>query len=1113
MRMFRFVALCWLLTVSCFAQVTSGRVVGTVVDATGAAISGAEVSLTNQRTAEARKTSSAGDGSYVFTVVPPSDYVLHVKAQGFAETEIKNLTVLVGQELTRELRLTAGGTESTVTVTSDDQVALETSSAKVGVNVTEREVAQLPLNGRQVSQLYLLAPGAVNSGGGAYDNIRFSGRSNQQNIIRVDGIENTSIIDASPGNLNGETTSNFRLQQSLEFIQEFRVDSSNYPAEQGTGTGGQISFVTKSGTNRLHGSAFEYLRNNYFDARNTFVSGNTSDKLRLNQFGGSLGGPILKDKLFFFGVYEGLRQRTAVPYVEGTLSAYARSIAAPSIRPLLAAFPVGTIRTAPSAGDPNPLLDTAVVLGPNSIDENFGGLRLDYKISDRFNLYARYNRDQGLSSQTQNSTLSLYNQSVVPQNGVLGWNQVWTPTLVNETKFGFNGVKERVAGVPGPSPNANLTGVALNLTGGTALSGIAGQTGAAGVALPGGLIRLSSSFNGRGAPYTNTSYSFIDNLSKIVGNHSMKFGVEIRPVTLFNDQQGGTTYSFNSITDFLNNNTASIQYNGDLSALSPFTGLSGVAKLRQNYYIGFAQDEWKARRNLTISYGLRYEYYEPLRETRNKNVFFDIPSGNIIPKYTGDWYHSSVLNFGPRLSIQWAPDGMAGKTVFRAGGGYYFGPGQTEDQLQPEANDRIGTTVSSGALLRYPLDTPTLVANYNINSPTLGFQPRAYAPNYKIPEKILGYSLSVQQELPGSMVATVAYVGSQGRNLFLRSITNLITGVTQNATTGAGTAVRQFGPRFAEIDYKTSGGSDGYNSLQTTLSRKAARGLSLGAQYTWAHSIGTSAGSNEANTAQNPYDFSTERGRNNFDVRHSLNVTTLYELPFGRGKQFGGNMNRSLDLVAGGWQMGGILNFRSGVPIDVLITRPDLAYVGNAGTPYAGRVYSSPIVTGGVVQTRAVVNVPGGGASRNVRRPNVVTGVNTYMRSGRLLLNPAAFSVPAPGTFGNFRRNDLTGPNLGQLDITMGKNFHVTERAGLEFRAEFYNILNHPNFANPGTVRLNQGLPTSATATGIQPGAAFTGALAGQTASAGFGTLTSTVSNQVGLGTNRQMQFSLRATF
>jgi hypothetical protein len=1088
-------------------QTAGGRIAGTVVDESGAAVRGAALVVTNQQTGETRTATANDTGAYVVPQLEPSSYTLTAALSGFSDTTIKDITVQVGQEIDRTIVLRVANVSSTVSVDGGALAQLDTSSARVGANVSEREVAQLPLNGRQVSQLYLLAPGAVNNGGGTFDNIRFSGRSNQQNIIRFDGVEGGSIIDASPGNLNGETTSNFRLQQSLENVQEFRVDSSNYPAEYGTGTGGQISFVTKSGTNNFHGSLFNYFRNDDLDARN-FFSGPQKDKLRLNQFGGSVGGPVVSDKLFFFATYEGLRQRTATPFVETTLSPLARSSAVSAVRPLLAAFPQGGLASS------DPLLNVITVNGPGLVDENSGGIRLDYNINERLRLYARYFRDQGVSSQTQNSTLSQYNQTVTPQNGVLSLSQVITPAILNETKVGFNGVKERVSGRPGPSPDVDLTGVTLNLSGSVSLAGIAGQSGNAGIAVPSGLIRLSSSFNGRGAPYTNYSVSFIDNLSIVTGSHSLKFGVEVRPVRLYNDQLGGVTYSFANVTQFLNNAPSSIAFNGDLSAKSPFTGLSGNAFMKQAYYVGYAQDEWRIRPNLTMSYGLRYEYYSPLHEARNKDVFFDMSRGDIIPGYSGDWYHSSTLNFGPRLAFAWSPTRLANKTVFRVGAGYYYGPGQTEDQLQPEANDRIGATVSSGPLLKYPFDTSALYASYDINSPTLGYQPRAYAPGYQIPEKILSYTASAQQQLPGGAVLTVAYVGSQGRNLFLRSITNKIIGVTQDPKTGVGKAIREFGDRFAEIDYKTSGGTDHYDSMQTTLNRRFATGLSVAAQYTWGHSIGDTAGSNEANTAGNPYDFGADRGNNNFDIRQSFNFTTLYQLPFGHGKRFGNSLSKPVDMLFGGWQLGGVINARSGVPMDVLIIRPDIAYADTRD----GRIYSSPVLgMDGTIYTVPVVNTPGGGASRNIRRPNVVAGVNPYLDHGRSVINPAAFSVPAAGAFGNSARNSLSGPSLAQLDLTINKRFNLSERFNLEFRGEIYNLFNHANFANPPNLRLSQGLPAGGTFAGgivpvgssIQPGQAFSTANAG----GNFGVMTSTVSNQIGLGTNRQIQLALRLNF
>lgn len=1092
-----------------FSQTDAARMTGTVTDASGAVIPAASVMVKNEKTGLSRKVTTDDHGVYLAPQLQPSTYSLTAAAPGMATAEFQGISLLVGQERLLNVTLAPSSMTTEVNVSGGELVTVDVSSARIGANVSTREVAELPMNGRQVSQLYLLAPGAVNNGSGSFDNIRFSGRSNQQNVIRFDGVEGSSIIDSSPGSLNGESTSLFRLEQSLENVQEFRVDSSNYPAEYGTGTGGQISFITKSGSNNYHGSAFEYIRNDALDARNFFDRA-TKSKLRLNQFGGSFGGPIVKEKAFFFASFEGLRQKTASPIVESTLSAAVRArpdcvggatanCIAPAIRPLLGAFPVGQF---PSA---DPLLDIVNISAPASVSENAGGIRFDYNFSSKYRFYTRYFRDQGQSSQTQNSTLSQYNTTNVPQNAVASLSQMLTPTVINETKFGYNGSKTRVSGVPGPSPNASLNGVTLNLSGSVALGGIAGQSGNAGIAIPTGLIRLSSSFNGRGAPYTNYSLSILDSLSVVRGNHNLKFGGELRMLTLFNDQLGGTTYSFGSVAGFLANTPSSIAFNGDLSAKSPFTGLSGNAHLRQNLYILYAQDEFKLLPTLTMSYGLRYEYYQPIHDVNNKSVVFDMLKGDIVAGGSAAWYKSSPKNFGPRLAFSWSPEKLKNQTVFRIGGGYYYGPGQTEDQVQPSANDRIGRTISSGAQLAYPFDVSTIYQTYDVNDSNLGYQPRAYGPGYGIPERILSYTASVQQTIPGNAVLTVAYVGSQGRNLFLRSTTNKITGFTMNQTTGAASAVREFGNRFAEIDYKTSGGTDNYNSMQLTLNRRYSSGLSLGAQYGWSHGIGDSGGSNEANTAGNPFDFSADRGSNNFDIRQSFNVTALYDLPIGKGKKLMKDAPAAMDLLFGGWQLGGVVNARTGVPIDVLIARPDLAYRDTRD----GSIYANPVVVNGTVMTAPVVNTLGGGNSRNVRRPNVVAGVNPYLKNGLNWLNPAAFSAPAPGTFGNSSRNSLSGPGLQQFDITLSKKFRVGEGKNVEFRSEFYNIFNHANFLNPGNLRLSAGLPTGPGTSGIQPDVAFSPATAG----GNFGVLTSTVSNQIGIGTNRQIQFSLRLNF
>ena len=1089
----RSLAVLALLSTTLFGQVDSGRLTGTVTDSSGAVVPRALVRVRNERTGATREVLASQQGTFVLANLSPSTYTVSGEAPGLGPTVYSEIPLAVGQERTLSVVLEPAAVTQSVNVSAGELAVLDTSSAKIGSNVNEREVANLPLNGRQVSSLYLMTPGAVTSGGGSFDNIRFNGRANQQNAIRFDGIEASAIIDASPGNLNGESSSGFRLQSSLETIQEFRVESSNYPAEFGTGSGGQISVVTKSGTNELHGSLFEYSRNNVFDARNFFDDGKS--KLRLNQFGGSLGGSIIRDRLFYFGAYEGLRQRAGVNFIETVPSLSARARAVPSVRPLMEAFPLGSESTA------NPDLDIARLNGSNSSDENYGFLRLDWRQSDKYQWTFRYSRDQGQSVSPLGVTGNAFVVTAVPQNAMVQFQQILSPSVINETKFGFNGYKTRASGLAPNAGGLDMSAISVSFTGSVALSGIGGQGASAAAARPGGLVRSNSTQNGRGQPYTNSSFSFIDNLTWMKGAHTVKAGVEVRPIRLYTDRLGGTTYTFSNLDDFLGNRPSQVQFLGDVSAPSPFNnGVTGNRQAKQEYYIGYAQDEWRLRPTLTFSYGLRYEYYSVMREAQNRAVVFDTVNGGLLPSDT-PFYQAAKANFAPRLGLSWAPGRFKSATVFRLGAGYFYGPGQTEDLIQPIESDRVSRTLRN---VKYPIVPEEIIRDYDISDPNLGYQPRAYAPGYRVPERILQYTASIQQQLPGGSVLTVAYVGSQGRNLFLRSWTNLMTGVTMNPVTGAGSSVLEFGNRFAQVDYKTSGGTDHYDSLQTTFQRRFSRGLTIGGQWTWGHSIGNTAGSNEAQTAVNPFDFNADRGNNAFDIRHSANATALYELPFGRGRKYGSNTGAFSNAVLGGWQVGGTWNGRTGLPIDVKITRPDFVYMDTR----TGAYVNSPILVAGKPVTMPVVNVPGGGAFRNVRRPDVVAGVNPFITSGdkRLMLNAAAFAMPAPGTIGNLGRGALHGPAMSQFDLTLQKRFPVRERMSVEFRGEVYNLFNRANFANPPST-LNNALGTGSNQ--IQPGQAFTPAAAG----GNFGMANSTVERAVGLGTSRQIQLSLRFSF
>lgn len=1101
------------VSVSTFAQTEQGRISGVVKDETGAVIPGAAIKVVNERTGDERNAVSNEQGLFLLTSLKPSIYKITINVPNFAPVNYTGIELVAGQALNLAVEVKPASVGETINITGGDDVALDTASARMGANVNQREVASLPLNGRQLSQLYLQAPGALNSGSGTFGDIRFSGRAVQQNAVRYDGVEGTAIIDASPGNLNGEIPSPFRLQASLENVQEFRVDSNSYPAEYGTGSGGQISVVTKSGSNNFHGSVFEYLRNDALDARNWFDR-DTKSPLRLNQFGASLGGPIVKDKFFFFGSYEGYRLRSGINFLEAVPSASACARAVAAVKTVCEQAFRSSAATVIPGTSTNPDFDIALLNASNPVNENSASLRFDYKASDSNSFYVRFFRDQGHNEQPQNVSGSRAVINSVPQNGVIAWQSLFGQNKINEFKLGYNSAYTRVLGIAPTVSGIDLSGVTINLSGSVANTGIAGQGSSSGISVPSGLVRANSATNGRGAPYTPYTIGLIDNLSWIRGNHNLKFGGEIRFVRLYTDRLGGTTYSYSNITNFLANTATTVQYLGDLNAPSPFNnGATGNRFAKQEYYIGYAQDEWKLRPNLTVNYGLRYEYYSPLREDQDRQIVFDIYSGTILPP-TVRPLKANKNNFAPRLSLAWSPnaDGAGffggGKTVVRAGFGINYGPGQTEDQIQPIESDRVSTTLSN-MTNAFPANQAALVANFTSNPNNRSYQPRAYdIQNYSFPERIFSYTVSLQQELPGKLGLTVAYVGSQGRNLFLRSVANNITNVLTNVNPASNAIViREFSivtpgaagqnptvqNPFAEVDYKRSGGHDSYNALQMTLSRRFNTGVTLNAQYTFARSYGNTAGSNEASTvannARDTADFDYDNGYNNFDVRHTFNVSALYALPWGQ------NLTGLSRALLGGWEVGTIFNVRSGLPIPVQIVRPDVVYVDAAGL-----VYQTP-----AVGRTAVINTPRGGASRNVRRPDLIPGVNPFLNQDRTILNPAAFTAPKPGTFGNLERNSIHGPDFLQQDLILAKKFALTETASIEFRTEVFNIFNVTNFANPpGTLPNVLGTGTNQ----LQPGQPFTSAAAGS-----FGIVNRTVERTVGLGTNRQVQFALRINF
>jgi hypothetical protein len=1122
-------ALCLMaLPTAAFAQGESGRFAGIVRDQSSAFVGEAKVTIKNEKTGEERTASSNAQGYFLVGSLKPSMYSIKVEKPGFAPIEYTNLPVLSGQELTLDFELKPAGLAESVTVVGTTPV-LDLSSAKIGASVSEREVQALPVNGRQMSQLMLQAPGSQNAGTGTWGDIRFSGRAVEQNVIKYDGIEASGIIDSAPGVANGENASLFKLQASLENVQEFRVESSGYGAEFGTGTGGQVSVITKSGGNSFHGSVFEYLRNDKFDSANYFDSQRNPDgsiiaeagsastvpksPLKLNQFGGSVGGPIAKDKAFFFGSYEGYRLTAGRNFIQAVPSASAWARAVPAVAGLRPGFTAPGAIVLPGAST-NPDSDIVQWQANQEVSENAFSGRLDLKINNNWSSYIRLFHDQATSRDPQDVSGRFFKITINPTNAIFNLQGILGGGAVNEFKFGYNGAPS----TEGADTQAGFENIAFSLQGTVANAGIAGQGAASSWASPGGLVRVNSAGNGRGAPYNPYSLTFNDTISKVYESHYFKFGGDARIIRMSTDQLGGITYTYPNVTAFLANQPTSIQYFGDLSEPSPFhNGASGLKHTAQEYYVGFAQDEWRVRQNFTLNYGLRYDYYVPLTETDNRIVKFNIDTGQIDPDTT-PFYQSKKTNFQPRASATYA---ITPTTVLKGGAGIFVGPGQTEDQIQPIEAERINTTLTSGPLLAYPIDPNLIRANFINNPNNRSFQPRAYSNDYTLPEKVYQYNVTLQQEIGHGNAASVTYVGSQGRNLFIRSIANRTVGVQTNGASAA-TQVREFDiltcangqvengtvtpitssticpgstiassqRPYAEVDYKSSGGRDSYNALQLALTRKSSRALALNAQYTYALSKGTSGGSNEATTAGNNArsisDFEYDYGYNLFDVRHTFNLSAIYSTPGDGG-------------LTGGWSFGGIANARSGLPIQVTIGRNDIVYVDSTGTylnPAAGRT--------------AVINTPGGGLSRATRRPDLVPGVDPYVVDGGLIyLNPAAFATPAPGTFGNLERNSIHGPNFMQIDAVVSKRLGNRTGPNGELRLEIFNLFNQNNFAGVGATLPNALPSNSLTEAGkVQPGQPYTAAAAGA-----FGRITSTVGTTVGLGTNRQIQLAFRFNF
>jgi hypothetical protein len=944
----------------CFAQIDRAGLNGTVRDTAGQRLAGAHIVALLTATGLTRETVSSVSGAYDIPELPIGVYRVTCSAPGFEQAVFENLEQTVGHTRTLDIKLGVAGVTQQVEVSAALNL-LDETSATLGARVEPKQVKELPLNGRNWSTLTALVPGAVDTGGSNQRSIRFAGRGLDDNNFTYDGIDATNIVNQAQQPF-------VRLAIPTDAIAEFRISTMLFTAENGSTPGGQVAVASKSGTNTLHGTAFDFLRNDIFDARQPIDTLNPDKPaFRLNQYGGSLTGPMARDRMFYFLTYEGLRQSLGQTLPGFVPSDAFRALAAeanPVLIPILSAYPEGQL---PVAGSPNTL--EFVGSGRQIDHEDSAMVRIDRRFSTADTAYMRFNFDAALSDAplVEGGSYLEDRQQVTsrPVNGEIEAMHVFSRNMVNELKFGFNRgnvytTNQGVANTPYTIAVSGFTSLANNE------------------------YKLG----------VGNSYSYIDNLTWVHGDHTLKMGVEMRCIQLNQGNTSNGTITYSSAASFAANSVSSATLADEL----PVNGL------RKSEVFSYVEDEWKVRPNFTLNLGVRYMFFNLFHEVNGKAIPFDFatcgPSG----------FCGSGASFGmpntrdvdPRISATWAPVAMAGKTVVRGGFGLYHGDGQLDDQNLPINNEvgQYSLSVSTIPTLSYPI-TPFL------NGPGTVSARDDYRNRKDM--YVSQWGLSLQQALPHDFVGTLSYVGSQGTNLLTTSYVNLIDPAT---------GIRPYS-NFGQVQWRGNVNNSSYEGLVASLQRSYAHGLLLSANYVYAHEIDEdSAGGGDSDFPENPACMPCERASGDFDVRHVLTANSVYELPFGEGKAFLSQPGIA-SAILGRWSAAMIVTGRSGLPINVTEDRS-----------------SKSVATGYTTS----------------QRPDRVPGVSLTPPGGKSIqdwINPAAFALVTNKEYGDTPRNVGGGPNLWQADLALAKRIPLNERAELQFRGEFFNIFNRAQYGQP----------------------------------------------------------------
>lgn len=1028
-RVFLLLVLSLLLVTTALGQTHRASLRGTIYDRSTALVQGATITLTNVATGESRTTVSNNEGKYAIASLPAGDYQLNVESSGFVKFTLQ-IELLVNQEQRQDVTLEVKGTD-VVSVDAPFEAPVKKDNASLGTVIENRQVTGLPLDGRNFYELSLLVPGAVPPAQGSAGSVRgdfafsVNGAREDANNFLLDGVYN---VDPK---LN-----TFGVRPSVDAIREFEMLTSTYDASFGRNPGAQVNVILNSGSNDFHGSLFEFHRNAAFDARNFFApASEPKPRYIRNQFGGTLGGPIVHNRTFFFADYEGTRSRegitriTNVPTAEERVGNFSHSVFGVPTNPftglpfdngLIPSFFIHPVGRAIAALYPLPNRNVPFqnfVSSPTQRDDNDSfDVRVDHRLTDKADLTFRYsfgNRD--LFEPFTGPSLSLvpgFGDTVKrrSQNAMTALTLVLTPNLVNETRVAFSRVAASVTqeasvinsdvGLPTISPRERDLGLSfITIT---------------------GFSPLGDEGNNPQDSVTNV-YQLLNNSSYIHGEHLIKFGLDFRfsQQNAFRDVESRGRLQFSPFLTLTNNALADLLLGFPL--LTSVARVDNPQQIRTESYNFYVNDSFRVTPRLTLVGGLRYEYNSPPVDKQDRASIYDVVTRSLVPVGTNgvprSGFEPDRNNFAPRVGFAWTV-GSDQATVLRGGYGIYY----DQSPLAPAEALYFNSPYFDNNIF-FPLQGLPLT----LSNPFPSFFP------FPLPDSALaiqrdlrtGYmqhwNFNVERQLGDKSVFEVAYVGSKGTKLLTARDINQ----PQPSVLPPGLPiVPRPDPRFDDINLLESRANSNYNALQARFQQRLTRGLSSLVSYTWSKSIDdasnffSSAG--DPNFPQNSYNVAAERGRSNFDVGHRLSVSYSYALPFGKGRPYLHD-NGWVSTALGGWETYGIVTVQSGRPFTVAL----LSEIDNSGT---GR------------------SILGFGAND---RPNVAGNPELSNPTTDQWFNTSAFAFPALGTFGDAGRNMLDGPGYQSVNLSLMKNTALSERVNLQFRAEAFNLFNHPNFNLP----------------------------------------------------------------